>query len=135
MERALDIFSGDTRVSELKVNSKGKAIKVPHTMNKASGKPSSALKAFSDTNYSEVTRGYMKSINRLRESVIRDVWERTKDIAAKRHGAPTALDSEDSDDERALIYNDWYYRFIVHYYSLTDDFVESFTTTRCRIVY
>ncbi|KAG2036412.1 hypothetical protein BDR03DRAFT_866272 [Suillus americanus] len=51
--------------SELKVNSKGKAIKVPHTMNKASGKPSSALKAFLNTNYGEVTRGYMKSINRL----------------------------------------------------------------------
>ncbi|KAG1792119.1 uncharacterized protein BJ212DRAFT_1293403, partial [Suillus subaureus] len=65
MECALDIFSRDTRISELKVNSKGKAIKVPHTMNKASGKPSSALKAFSDTNYGEVTRGYMKSINHL----------------------------------------------------------------------
>ncbi|KAG1837816.1 hypothetical protein C8R48DRAFT_782577 [Suillus tomentosus] len=107
MERALDIFSGDTRISELKVNSKGKAIKVPHTMNKASSKPSSALKVFSDTNYGEVTRGYMKSINCLRESVIQDVWERTKDIAAKRRGATTALDSEDSDDERALIYDDW----------------------------
>ncbi|KAG1809303.1 uncharacterized protein BJ212DRAFT_1220540, partial [Suillus subaureus] len=58
MECALDIFSRDMRVSELKVNSKGKAIKVPHTMNKALGKPSSALKAFSDTNYGEVTRGY-----------------------------------------------------------------------------
>ncbi|KAG1820576.1 uncharacterized protein BJ212DRAFT_1266732, partial [Suillus subaureus] len=65
MERALNIFSGDMCVSELKVNSKGKAIKVPHTMNKASGKPSSTLKVFSDTNYSEVTRGYMKSINHL----------------------------------------------------------------------
>ncbi|KAG1816670.1 uncharacterized protein BJ212DRAFT_1271266 [Suillus subaureus] len=107
MECALDIFSGDMCVSELKVNSKGKAIKVPHTMNKALGKPSSALKAFSDTNYSEVTRGYMKSINHLRESVIWDVWERTKDIAVKRHGAPTTLNSEDSDDERALIYNNW----------------------------
>ncbi|KAG1782284.1 hypothetical protein EV702DRAFT_960786 [Suillus placidus] len=107
MEHALDIFSGDTRVSELKVNSKGKAIKVPHSMNKASGKPSSALKAFSDTNYGDVTRGYMTSINRLRESVIRDVWERTKEIATKRRGAPAILDGEDSDDERALIYDDW----------------------------
>ncbi|KAG2336472.1 hypothetical protein BDR05DRAFT_896677 [Suillus weaverae] len=107
MERALNIFSGDTHVSELKVNSKGKAIKVPHTVNKASGKPSSALKAFSDMNYGEVTRGYMKSINRLRESVIQDVWERTKDIAVKRCGAPATLDSEDSDNERALIYDDW----------------------------
>ncbi|KAG1805486.1 uncharacterized protein BJ212DRAFT_1283635 [Suillus subaureus] len=107
MEHALDIFSRDMCVSELKVNSKGKAIKVPHTVNKALGKPSSALKAFSDMNYSEVTRGYMKSINCLRESVIQDVWEHTKDIAAKRRGAPATLNSEDSDDEHALIYNNW----------------------------
>ncbi|KAG1875823.1 hypothetical protein F4604DRAFT_1581771 [Suillus subluteus] len=106
MERALDIISGDTRVSELKFNSKGKAVKVPHSLNKVTGKPSSALKAFSDTNYGEVTRGYMKSINRLRESVLQDVWERTKEIAVKRRGAPIILD-EDSDDERALIYDDW----------------------------
>ncbi|KAG1781230.1 hypothetical protein EV702DRAFT_962891, partial [Suillus placidus] len=107
MERALNIFSGDTRVTELKVNSKGKAIKVPHSMNKASGKPSSALKVFSDTNYGDATRGYMMSINRLQESVIQDVWERTKDIAMKRHGAPAILDGKDSDDERALIYDNW----------------------------
>ncbi|KAG1869646.1 hypothetical protein F4604DRAFT_1577596 [Suillus subluteus] len=106
MERALDIISGDTRVSELKFNSKGKAIKVPHSLNKVMGKPSSALKAFSDTNYGEATRGYMKSINRLRKSVLQDVWERTKEIAVKRRGAPIILD-EDSDDERALIYDNW----------------------------
>ncbi|KAG1780641.1 hypothetical protein EV702DRAFT_964226 [Suillus placidus] len=106
MEHALDILGGDTRVSELKVNSKGKAIKVPHTLNKASGKPSSALKAFLDTNYSEATRGYMKSINRLRELVIQDIWECTKEITMKRHGAPPILD-EDSEDAHALIFDEW----------------------------
>lgn len=106
MERALDIISGDTRVSELKFNSKGKAVKVPHSLNKVTGKPSSALKAFSNTNYGEATRGYMKSINRLQESILQDVWERTKEIAVKRHGAPIILD-KDSSDEYALIYNDW----------------------------
>ncbi|KAG2362914.1 hypothetical protein BDR07DRAFT_1283556, partial [Suillus spraguei] len=50
----------------------------PHSLNKVTGKASNALKAFSDTNYGEATRGYMKSINRLRESVLQDVWERTK---------------------------------------------------------
>ncbi|KAG1803024.1 uncharacterized protein BJ212DRAFT_1216033, partial [Suillus subaureus] len=50
--------SRDMHISELKFNSKGKAIKVPHSLNKVTGKPSSALRAFSDTNYSKVTRGY-----------------------------------------------------------------------------
>ncbi|KAG2047794.1 hypothetical protein BDR06DRAFT_896757, partial [Suillus hirtellus] len=65
MECALDIIGGDTCISELKFNSKGKAIKVPHSLNKVTGKASNTLKAFSDTNYGEATRGYMKSINRL----------------------------------------------------------------------
>ncbi|KAG1836964.1 hypothetical protein F4604DRAFT_1602003, partial [Suillus subluteus] len=88
----------NTLISELEVNSKGKAVKVPHSLNKASGKTSNARKAFSDTNYGVATRGYMKSINRLQESVLQDIWEHTKDIAAKRCGVPPILD-EDSEDE------------------------------------
>jgi hypothetical protein len=106
MEHALNIFSGDTHISDMKVNSKGKAVKVPHSLNKVSGKPSGALKAFSDTNYSEVTRSYMMSISCLRELVLQDIWECTKEIAAKRHGAPPILD-KDSKDEHALIFNNW----------------------------
>ncbi|KAG2057541.1 hypothetical protein BDR06DRAFT_878067, partial [Suillus hirtellus] len=58
---------------ELEVNSRGKAVKIPHSLNKASGKTSNARKAFSDTNYGVATRGYMKSINCMKESVLQDV--------------------------------------------------------------
>lgn len=89
MERALKIIGRDKMlISELEVNSKGNAVKVPHSMNKASGKISNSRKAFSDTNFGAATRGYMKSINRLDESILQDVWGRTKEIAARRHGAP-----------------------------------------------
>ncbi|KAG1846646.1 hypothetical protein F4604DRAFT_1936325 [Suillus subluteus] len=43
MEYALKLIGLDnTLVSELEVNSKGKAVKVPHSLNKASGKNSNA---------------------------------------------------------------------------------------------
>ncbi|KAG1849360.1 hypothetical protein C8R48DRAFT_555436, partial [Suillus tomentosus] len=59
MERALKIIGHDkTLISELEVNSKGNAVKVPHSMNKASGKISNSRKAFSDTNFGAATRGY-----------------------------------------------------------------------------
>ncbi|KAG1797498.1 uncharacterized protein HD556DRAFT_1194263, partial [Suillus plorans] len=104
MEHALKLIGlKNTLVSELEVNSKGKAVKIPHSLNKASGKASNARKAFSDTNYGVATRGYMKSINRMKESVLRDIWERTKDITAKRHGVPLIPDKDDSEDEHALI--------------------------------
>ncbi|KAG1806681.1 uncharacterized protein HD556DRAFT_1224452 [Suillus plorans] len=113
MERALKLIGLDnTLISELEVNSRGKAVKIPHSLNKALGKTSNARKAFSDTNYGMATRGYMKSINRMKESVLRDVWECTKDIAAKRRGVPLIPD-EDSEDERALIFDIWYCSFLL----------------------
>jgi hypothetical protein len=112
MERALKIIGRDkTLISELEVNSKGNAVKVPHSMNKASGKISNSRKAFSDTNFGAATRGYMKSINRLDESILQDVWGRTKEIAARRRGAPPTVE-EDSEDERALIFDTWYCPFL-----------------------
>ncbi|KAG2136952.1 uncharacterized protein EDB93DRAFT_1106744 [Suillus bovinus] len=85
MERALKIIGRDkTLISELEVNSKGNAVKVPHSMNKASGKISNSRKAFSNTNFGAATRGYMKSINRLDESILQDVWCCTKEITARR---------------------------------------------------
>ncbi|KIK32331.1 hypothetical protein CY34DRAFT_19126 [Suillus luteus UH-Slu-Lm8-n1] len=102
VEHAIRLITSETLVSELEVNSKGKAIKIPHSMNKSSGKISSSRKAFSDTNFGVMTRWYMTSINRLQESVLQDVWGRAKDIALKRRGAPPAAD-EDSEDERVLI--------------------------------
>ncbi|KAG1756003.1 hypothetical protein EDB19DRAFT_1594715, partial [Suillus lakei] len=103
MERALKIIGRDkTLISELEVNSKGNAVKVPHSMNKASGKISNSRKAFSDTNFGSATRGYMTSINRLNEAILQDVWGRTKEIAARRRGAPPPVE-DDSEDERALI--------------------------------
>ncbi|KAG1897581.1 uncharacterized protein F5891DRAFT_956932 [Suillus fuscotomentosus] len=87
---------------ELEANSKGKAVKVPHSLNKSSGKISGSRKAFSDTNFGVMTRRYMTSINRLQDSVIQDIWEQAKKIAFKRRSAPSAPD-EDSEDERALI--------------------------------
>ncbi|KAG1882713.1 hypothetical protein F4604DRAFT_1921311 [Suillus subluteus] len=38
MEHAIRLIASETLVSELEVNSKGKAIKVPHSLNKSSGK-------------------------------------------------------------------------------------------------
>ncbi|KAG1853928.1 hypothetical protein DFJ58DRAFT_728062 [Suillus subalutaceus] len=100
-------FQSELLVQVLVQHSKGKAVKVPHSLNKVTGKASNALKAFSDTNYGEATRGYMKSINQLRESVLQDVWERTKEIAVKRrHGGASTILDEDSDDERAIIVDD-----------------------------
>ncbi|KAG1762551.1 hypothetical protein EDD22DRAFT_847009 [Suillus occidentalis] len=104
MERAITLIASKTLVSELEVNSKGKAVKVPHSMNKSSGKISGSRKAFSDTNFGEMTRCYMKSIDRLRESVLQDIWGRAKEIALKRRGAPSAVLDEHSEDERALIF-------------------------------
>ncbi|KAG1730972.1 uncharacterized protein EDB91DRAFT_1059049 [Suillus paluster] len=89
MECALTIIGRDkTLISELEVNSKGNAVKVPHSMNKASGKISNSRKAFSDTNFSVATRGYMKPINCLDESILQDVWGRMNEIAARRCGVP-----------------------------------------------
>ncbi|KAG2086535.1 uncharacterized protein F5147DRAFT_659192 [Suillus discolor] len=102
VERAIRLIASETLVSKLEVNSKGKAVKVPHSLNKSSGKISGSRKAFSDTNFGVMTRCYMTSINRLQDSVIQDIWERAKEIAFKRRGAPSAPD-EDSEDERALI--------------------------------
>ncbi|KAG1889254.1 hypothetical protein F4604DRAFT_1673935 [Suillus subluteus] len=87
----------------VQVNSKGKAIKVPHSLNKSSGKISGSRKVFSDTNFGVMTRCYMTSINRLQESVLQDVWGQAKEIALKRHGAPSTVD-DDSEDECALIF-------------------------------
>ncbi|KAG1886074.1 hypothetical protein F4604DRAFT_1675749 [Suillus subluteus] len=86
----LNIISGDTL---------WKAVKVPHSLNKVTGKPSSALKAFSDTNYGEANQ-------RLHE---------VHQPAPRRRGAPIILD-EDSDDERALIYDEL---VVLFYYSPT----------------
>ncbi|KAG1879520.1 hypothetical protein C8R48DRAFT_588826 [Suillus tomentosus] len=112
MECALKLIGLENMlVSELAVNSKGKAVKVPHSLNKASGKTSNARKAFSDTNYGMATRNYMKSINRLGDLVLQDIWERTKDIAAKRCGVALTPDEDDSEDEHALIFDIWYCPF------------------------
>ncbi|KAG1829626.1 hypothetical protein EV424DRAFT_1344074 [Suillus variegatus] len=102
VERAIHLIASETLVSELEVNSKGKAVKIPHSVNKSSGKISGSQKAFLDTNFGVITRWYMTSINRLQESVLQDVWGQAKDIALKRRGAPPVAD-EDSEDERALI--------------------------------
>jgi hypothetical protein len=106
VECALLLIAGpdETHISEFEVNGKGKAVKVPHSLNKASGKISSSQKAFSDTNFSAMTRGYMMSINRLPESVLCDVWGWAKDIALKRRGAHTTLDKDSELDECALIF-------------------------------
>ncbi|KAG1889836.1 hypothetical protein F4604DRAFT_1568377 [Suillus subluteus] len=104
MERAICLIASETLVSELEVNSKGKAIKVPHSMNKSSGKISGSRRAFSDTNFSEMTRCYMKSINRLQDSVLQDIWGQAKEIALKRRGAPSAVLDEHSEDKCALIF-------------------------------
>ncbi|KAG2142985.1 hypothetical protein DEU56DRAFT_733389 [Suillus clintonianus] len=112
MERTLKLFRlEDMLVSDLKINSKGKAVQIPHKLNKALGKTSTAQGAFSDTNYGVATRGYMKSINCLDESVLQDIWECAKEIASKRcRAAPILVD--DSDDERALIFDNWYCLFL-----------------------
>ncbi|KAG1741343.1 hypothetical protein EDB19DRAFT_1634637, partial [Suillus lakei] len=102
VERAICLIASETLVSELEVNSEGKAIKVPHSLNKSSGKISSSQKAFSDTNFSVMTRCYMISTNHLQDLVLQDIWERAKVIALKRRGAPSTPD-EDSEDEHTLI--------------------------------
>ena len=105
LECALKIIGcHHTLIGSLGVNSKGKAVKVPHTLNKATGKDSGSQTAFSVTNFSSATRNYMKSINRLEESVVQDLWGCTKALAAMRgRGALVVLD-DDSDDEHALIF-------------------------------
>ncbi|KAG1731853.1 uncharacterized protein EDB91DRAFT_1058431, partial [Suillus paluster] len=103
VERAICLIASETLVSELEVNSRGKAVKVPHTLNKSSGKISGSQKAFLDTNFGVMTRCYMTSINRLQELVLQDVWGQAKEIALKRHGAPSAVD-ENSEDEHMLIF-------------------------------
>ncbi|KAG1878919.1 hypothetical protein F4604DRAFT_1579689 [Suillus subluteus] len=133
MECALKLIGLDnTLVSELEVDSKGKAVKVPHSLNKASGKNSNAQKAFSDTNYGVATRDYMKSINRLKDSVLQDIWEQMKEIAVKRRGVPLTLD-EDSEDERALIFDSWYCTFSSFNSVFTDGFRYYFLF--CRVNY
>jgi hypothetical protein len=61
VERAIRLIASETLVSELEVNSKGKAVKVPHSLNKSSGKISGSRKAFLDTNFGVMTRCYMTS--------------------------------------------------------------------------
>lgn len=135
MERALKIIGRDKMlISELEVNSKGNAVKVPHSMNKASGKISNSRKAFSDTNFGAATRGYMKSINRLDESILQDVWRRTKEIAARRRGAPPTVE-DDSEDERALIFDTWYCPFLSLSSVPTDGFRCYFLFYRVRYLY
>jgi hypothetical protein len=74
MECALKLIRlNNTLISKLEVNSRGKAVKIPNSLNKESGKTSNTQKAFSDTNYGVATRDYMKSINRMKESVLQDV--------------------------------------------------------------
>ncbi|KAG1728961.1 uncharacterized protein EDB91DRAFT_1312874 [Suillus paluster] len=55
----------------IQVNSKGKAVKIPHSHSNSSGKISSSQKAFSDTNFSVMTRCYMMS-NRSLDYEVRD---------------------------------------------------------------
>ncbi|KAG2138296.1 hypothetical protein DEU56DRAFT_736406, partial [Suillus clintonianus] len=106
LERALKIIGHHPTLG---VNSKGKAVKVPHTLNKATGKDSGSRSAFSVTNFGSATRNYMKSINRLEESIVQELWGRAKALAATRgRNAPVVLD-DDSDDERALIF--WWVSF------------------------
>ncbi|KAG1732844.1 uncharacterized protein EDB91DRAFT_1057816 [Suillus paluster] len=130
MECALKIIGHDKMlVSELEVDSKGNAVKVPHSMNKASDKISNSRKAFLDTNFGVATRGYMKSINRLDKSILQDIWGCMKEIAARRHGAPPTVE-EDSEDERALIFDTWYCPFL-SFYSVSQ--LTDFGATFCFI--
>ncbi|KAG1892001.1 hypothetical protein F4604DRAFT_1565083, partial [Suillus subluteus] len=107
LERALKIIGHHPTLG---VNSKGKAVKVPHTLNKATGKDSGSRSAFSVTNFGSATRNYMKSINRLEESIVQELWGCVKALTVTRgRNATVVLDNADSDDERALIF--WWVSF------------------------
>lgn len=107
MERALRLFAdGDIVMNDIEVNSKRKAVRPPTKHNKATGKESGTVLAFSEANWGHVMKSYMTSINNLGDGVIEAVSKHAHIIAAKRRNAPTnlrlALD-EESEDERACI--------------------------------
>ncbi|KAG2058790.1 hypothetical protein BDR06DRAFT_875160 [Suillus hirtellus] len=104
MECAITLFAKEGfLLSHIEINSQGKASKVPQKHNKSTSNESSALLAFPDANWGSPTRSYIKSITCMGDSVIHKIWERTQNLATKRHGVQKDLD-EETEDERTLIY-------------------------------
>ncbi|KAG2750295.1 hypothetical protein P692DRAFT_20729939 [Suillus brevipes Sb2] len=102
MERAIALFANEGfLLSYIEINGRGRASRAPQKHNKSSGNESSALLAFSDVNWGEPTRSYVKSITRAGDLVMSKMWERAQSFGTKRHGVRKV--DEESEDERALI--------------------------------
>ncbi|KAG1839680.1 hypothetical protein F4604DRAFT_1599397 [Suillus subluteus] len=103
MERAITLFAREGfLLSHIKINSRGKASKVPQKHNKSMGNESSTLLGFSDANWGAPTKSYTKSITHAGDLVISKMWERAQNLTTKRHVVRRDLD-EESEDECALI--------------------------------
>ncbi|KAH7912048.1 hypothetical protein BJ138DRAFT_1100611 [Hygrophoropsis aurantiaca] len=112
MERALRMFAnGDILLQDIDLSSKGKkAVKIPLKHNKATGKDSRAVLSFSDLNWGDATRSFMKSLNRHGEETILSVSSLARNVVTKRRRSAikeelddggNTLANDDSDDERA----------------------------------
>ncbi|KAG1737114.1 uncharacterized protein EDB91DRAFT_1249763 [Suillus paluster] len=103
VERAVKLLAkGCMILSEIDTTRRGRG-KAPQAHNKSMGKDSTIPLAFSDANYGQITRSYLAAIERQPESVLLEISELALSIAVKRSGVPTDMNSEESQDERALI--------------------------------
>ena len=85
---------------QLEADAKGKSLKTPTTVNKASGKVSTSAYAFSDQNWGEVTRKLTAVAGQHTELELCSIMETVRLFALKDG---SNVDADESEDEYALI--------------------------------
>ena len=96
---------------QLEANAKGKSLKTPTMVNKASGKVSTSAYAFSDQNWGEVTRKSTAAAGQRTELELCSIME-TACLFALKDGSN--VDADKSKDEYALICKSWYDLYIFY---------------------
>jgi hypothetical protein len=85
---------------QLEADTKGKSLKTPTTVNKASGKVSTSAYAFSDQNWGEVARKLTTAAGRCTEHKLCSIMETVRLFALKDG---SNVDTDESEDEYTLI--------------------------------
>jgi len=96
---------------QLEADAKGKNLKTPTTVNKASGKVSTNAYAFSDQNWGEVARKLTAAAGRRTENELCNVMETVHQFSLKDG---SNVDTDESKDEYALICKSSYDLYIFY---------------------